>query len=52
MNNRCWRLDTLAELLAACGQPLEPAVAEGVSYLVSQEVEAMKALLAQRDAAR
>jgi formate dehydrogenase maturation protein FdhE len=43
--NHCWRLDTLAELLQACGQPMEPAVLEGVGHLVSREVESLQTLL-------
>jgi hypothetical protein len=52
MNNHCRRLDTLAELLEACGQPLEPAAAEGIGYSVRQEVEAMKVLLNQLEPPR
>lgn len=47
METRCWRLDMMAELLAACGQPLEPAVLECVGHWFSQETEAMRSLLNQ-----
>ena len=42
---RCWRLDMMAALLTACGQPLEPAVLEGVGDWVRREVAAVRALL-------
>ena len=52
MNDHCRRLDTLAELLEACGQPLEPEAAEGIGYSVRQEVEAVKTLLAELEGRR
>ena len=45
--DHCFRLDTLAELLAACGQPVEPEVLEGVGHLVRREVKALQTLLHQ-----
>ncbi|MGA2434276.1 MAG: hypothetical protein ABSG25_03230 [Bryobacteraceae bacterium] len=44
-DDRCFRLDMMAELLQACGEPLEPVVLERIGLWVSQEVEALHALL-------
>ena len=46
-DDHCFRLDMMAELLAACGQPLEPDVMERVGGWVSQEVKALQTLLAE-----
>jgi hypothetical protein len=45
MDDRCHRLDLLAELLLACGEPLEPGVVARTGYLLSGEVAALKTLL-------
>ena len=52
LHNHCWQLGTLAELLEACGQPLEPATVEGIGQAIRRDVEAMKALLNQLEATR
>jgi hypothetical protein len=52
MNVHCWHLGTLAGLLEVCGQPLEPEMLEGIGHVIGQDVEAMKALLSQLEAAR
>lgn len=46
-DDHCFRLDMMAELLQACGQPLEPDVMERVGVWVSQEVKALQTLLAE-----
>jgi len=51
-DDHCWQLGTLAKLLEACGQPMDPEVLEGVGHLVSQEVRALKALVDELEAAR
>jgi hypothetical protein len=38
--------------LEVCGQPLEPEMLEGIGHAIGQDVEAMKALLSQLEAAR
>lgn len=48
MDDHCFRLDMMAELLQACGEPLEPEVMERVGYWIGQEVAAVQALLDQR----
>ena len=45
MNDHCWRLDTLSELLKVCGMALSPEVAASAGHLIKQEVKALKALL-------
>jgi hypothetical protein len=47
LNQHCWQLGTLAELLQACGQPLEPATMEGIGHAIHRDVAAMQALLAE-----
>jgi hypothetical protein len=46
-DDHCFRLDMMAELLQACGQPLEPDVMERLGHWISQEVKALQALLAE-----
>jgi hypothetical protein len=43
--DHCLRLDMMAELLMACGQPLEPEVMQRLGYWASQELEAFRELL-------
>jgi hypothetical protein len=45
MHDHCYRLDMMAELLQACGSPLEPGVMERVGIWISQEVQTLKGLL-------
>ena len=45
MDDHCFRLDMMAELLQACGQPLEPEVMEQIGIWVGQEVAALQTLL-------
>jgi hypothetical protein len=45
MDDHCFRLGMMAELLQACGQPLEPSVLEQVGIWVGQEVAALRTLL-------
>jgi hypothetical protein len=45
MDDRCLRLDMMAELFQACGQPLEPEAVARAGYWMSQELRALKALL-------
>jgi len=45
MDNHCFQLDMMAELLQACGEPLEPVVMERLGHWISQEVEAVQVLL-------
>jgi hypothetical protein len=52
MDNHCQHLETLAELLKTCGQLLEPEVAAGAGYWLGEQVEAIQALLDEREAAR
>ena len=52
MHGHCRRLDTLAELLEACGQTLEAEAAVGVGGSVRHEVDAMKVLLEQLEPPR
>jgi hypothetical protein len=52
LNNHCWHLGTLAELLEACGQPLEPATVEGIGQTINRDVAAMKVLVKQLEATR
>jgi len=52
MHEHCRRLNTLVELLEACGHPLEPEAVESIGGSVRQELEGMKALLAQREGGR
>ncbi len=52
MHDHCFRLDMMAELLAACGQPLEPEVTEQIGLWVGQEVRALIALLDELEGTR
>lgn len=52
MHDHCFRLDMMAELLAACGQPLEPEVTEQIGLWVGQEVCALIALLDELEGTR
>ena len=52
MHDHCFRLDMMAELLAACGQPLEPEVTEQIGLWVGHEVRALIALLDELEGAR
>jgi len=47
MDDHCFRLDMMAGLLQACGQPLEPSLLEQVGVWVGQEVAALQTLLHQ-----
>jgi hypothetical protein len=47
MHDHCFHLDMLAELLIACGQPLEARVLEQIGIWSGQEVTALKTLLDQ-----
>jgi len=46
MDEHCYRLDMMAELLQACGEPLEPGVMQRLGCWFGREVEQLKALLA------
>ncbi len=50
MHDHCFHLAMLTELLAACGQPLEPALVEQIGIWGGQEVAALKTLLDQLEA--
>ena len=52
VNNHRFHLEALAELLAACGQPLNPKVLANAGCWMSQELRALKALLDKLEAAR
>jgi hypothetical protein len=52
MHGHCQRLDTLAELLEACGHSLEAEAAVGIGGSVRHEVDAMKVLLEQLEPPR
>ena len=52
MHDHCFRLDMMAELLAACGQPLEPEVMEQIGLWVGQEARALMALVDELEGAR
>ena len=45
VDGHCHRLDWLAELLQACGEPLEPRLVASTGYWLSGELRALKALL-------
>jgi hypothetical protein len=45
MDDHCFHLDMLAELLTACGQPLEARVLEHIGIWAGQEVAALQTLL-------
>jgi hypothetical protein len=45
MDDHCFRLDMMAGLLEACGQPLEPRLLEQIGIWVGQEVAALQTLL-------
>lgn len=51
-DDHCSRLDMLAELLQACGQPLEPQIVARTGYWMSGELRALKALLDERKETR
>jgi len=46
LDNHCWHLDTLTELLQACGGALSREVVASAGYLLNREVKAVRALLA------
>ena len=52
MHDHCFRLDMMAELLAACGQPLEPEVMEQIGLWVGQEARALMALVDELEETR
>jgi hypothetical protein len=52
MDDHCRRLDWLAELLQACGEPLEPQIIARTGYWMSRELRALQALLDELETAR
>lgn len=52
MHDHCFRLDMMAELLAACGQPLEREVMEQIGLWVGQEARALMALMDELEGTR
>jgi hypothetical protein len=45
MHDHCYRLDMMAQLLQACGQPLEPELVERIGVWLSQELQALRTML-------
>lgn len=52
MHDHCFRLDMMAEVLAACGRPLEPEVTEQIGLWVGQEARALMALVDELEGTR
>lgn len=46
MTERCHRIETLAALLAASGEPLAARVVSETGYWIGEEAQGLKALLA------
>jgi hypothetical protein len=46
MDDHCFRLQMMAELLRACGEPLAPEVVRRIGQWVGEEAEQLQALLA------